>query len=86
MNYSSLVPGIFMNEKLHHEYTWIMNIINMNIHEPREITIQTCKILCKIYNSYPPLKLFYASRLNMNKYEYSYSWNKREIITESTQF
>ena len=63
-----------------------LNIITMNIREPREITIQTRKILCKIYHSYPPLKLFHASRWNMNNHEYSCNWNKREIITQSKQF
>ena len=58
----------------------------MNVDEPREITVQTCEILCKIYHSYPPLKLFHVSRLNMNNHEYSCIWNKREVITESKQF
>ena len=30
------------------------DIITMNIHEPREITIQTCKILCKFYQLSTP--------------------------------
>ena len=71
MNYSSLVPGIFVNIHECKIAPWInLNIINMNIHEPREITIQACKIICKIYHSYLPHKLlFHAFRLNMNNLE-----------------
>ena len=42
-------------------------------HEPREITIKTCKILNRLTN-YPSLKLFHAE-VNMNNHEYSCIWN-----------
>ena len=45
----------------------------MNIHVPREITIQTCKNPKQINHSYPPLNLFHAEEY-MNNHEYSCIW------------
>ena len=55
----------------------------MNIHEPREITIQTCKILNRLI-SYPPLKLFHAE-VNLNNHESGTISNMGGNYTKSKQ-